>query len=37
LRTPTADELIERGDLEGYEVWCAILALSAKAHLQSSG
>jgi hypothetical protein len=31
-----ADRMIEKGDVQGYEVWCAIMALleSAKAHLQ---
>jgi hypothetical protein len=30
-----ADELLERGDVQGYEVWLAILAVleSARAHL----
>jgi hypothetical protein len=29
-----ADRMIEKGDVHGYEVWCAILALieSAKTH-----
>jgi hypothetical protein len=31
-----ADKMIQKGDLQGYEVWCAILALieSAKTHAQ---
>ena len=30
-----ADELLERGDVQGYELWIAILAVleSARAHL----
>jgi hypothetical protein len=30
-----ADQLLERGDVQGYEVWLAILAVleSARAHL----
>jgi hypothetical protein len=30
-----ADELLERGDVQGYEIWLAILAVleSARAHL----
>jgi len=32
-----ADELLERGDAQGYEVWLAILAVleSARAHLMA--
>jgi hypothetical protein len=34
-----ADELLERGDVQGYEVWLAILAVleSARAHLSKAG
>jgi hypothetical protein len=33
-----ADAMIERGDVRGYEVWCAILSLieSAKVHAKVS-
>jgi hypothetical protein len=32
-----ADKMIEKGDVQGYNVWCAILALieSAKVHAQA--
>ena len=32
-----ADQMIEKGDVRGYEIWCAILALieSARAHTQA--
>lgn len=34
-----ADELLERGDVQGYEVWLAILAVleSARAHVSKAG
>jgi len=33
-----ADELLERGDVRGYEIWPAILAVleSARAHLMDA-
>jgi hypothetical protein len=33
--TRRADQLLERGDVQGYELWLAILAVleSARAHL----